>query len=150
MTPMIALLQRVVEASVCIKQKTTARIGRGLLAFIGMRPKDDEVCAARLLDRILKYRVFADSTGKMNLSLLDVAGDLLLVPQFTLAADTTRGLRPGFSAAAPPQQARSLYDSLLVKARTRIPGVQTGEFGADMQIHLINDGPVTIWLEADS
>lgn len=146
-TAMIALLQRVVEASVRIETRTTASIGRGLLVLVGVRPSDNEDSALRLLDRILKYRVFGDAAGRLNLNLQQIKGDLLLVPQFTLAADTRHGLRPGFSTAAPPDQARHLFDVLLVAARSQQP-TASGEFGADMQVSLTNDGPVTVWIES--
>ena len=115
--------------------------------LVGIRPNDDEAAGLRLLTRLLKYRVFPDERGKMNLSLRDIDGDLLLVPQFTLAADTRHGLRPGFSTAAPPDQARLLFDHLVAAARSQHSKVQSGRFGADMQVSLINDGPVTLWLE---
>jgi D-aminoacyl-tRNA deacylase len=145
---MISLLQRVSRAEVLVDGESVGRIGPGLLALIGVRPADNEVAAARLLARITQYRVFADDAGKMNLDLSQVGGELLLVPQFTLAADTAKGLRPGFSTAAPPAQGRRLFDHLVSLARLEYPGVQTGLFGANMQVSLINDGPVTIWLES--
>jgi D-tyrosyl-tRNA(Tyr) deacylase len=145
---MIGLLQRVVEAGVSIEGHRVANIGRGLLVLIGIRPDDDASAAARLLEKLLKYRVFADERGKMNLSLREMGGDLLLVPQFTLAADTRHGLRPGFSTAAPPSQARPLFEALVTLAGSVHPKVQSGRFGADMQVSLVNDGPVTLWLES--
>jgi D-tyrosyl-tRNA(Tyr) deacylase len=145
---MIGLLQRVLEASVRIEGETTASIGAGLLVLVGVRPADTPAAALRLLSRLLQYRVFADGSGKMNLSLQDVHGELLLVPQFTLAADTRKGLRPGFSTAAPPEQARQLFDHLVQAARVQHSKVAGGRFGAHMQLSLTNDGPVTIWLEA--
>ena len=145
---MIGLLQRVIEARVAIDGKIVAAIGRGLLVLVGVRPGDDEHAATRLLERLLKYRVFADAAGKMNLSLTQVAGGLLLVPQFTLAADTGKGLRPGFSTAAPPDLGRPLFEFLVAAARKQHGGVEYGVFGANMQVSLINDGPVTIWLES--
>lgn len=144
---MIALLQRVSQAKVEIDGKSVGSIGAGLLVLLGVRPADDEAAALRLLDRLLQYRVFADEAGKMNLSLTQVKGELLLVPQFTLAADTAKGLRPGFSTAAPPEQGRRLFDFFLQAARAQHGRVETGEFGAHMQVSLTNDGPVTIWLE---
>ena len=144
---MIALLQRVTRASVEIAGESHASIGRGLLVLIGVKPEDDETRASRLVERLLSYRVFDDVAGKMNLSLRQIEGDLLLVPQFTLAADTRHGLRPGFSGAAPPEQGRRLFDFLVQSASSQHPAVQSGVFGADMQVSLINDGPVTIWLE---
>ncbi len=145
---MIALLQRVLWSSVSVNNLEIAKIDAGLLVLVGVRPTDDEAAAARLISRVLKYRVFADANGKMNLSLGEVAGGLLLVPQFTLAADTRHGLRPGFSTAAPPDQARRLFDAAVAEARRLHPTVQTGQFGADMQVSLVNDGPVTLWLES--
>jgi D-aminoacyl-tRNA deacylase len=144
---MIALLQRVLEAGVRVDGSVVGAIGPGLLALIGVRPNDTADAAQRLLDRILKYRIFADDAGKMNVSLQQIRGDLLLVPQFTLAADTGGGLRPSFSTAAPPEQARRLFEELLIAARRQHPKVESGVFGADMQVSLINDGPVTFWLE---
>src|ERR1700729_1210549 len=144
---MIALLQRVSQAQVSVEGNLVGSIGAGLLVLLGVRPADDETAARRLLERLLQYRIFSDDAGKMNLSLVQVRGELLLVPQFTLAADTAKGLRPGFSTAAPPEQARRLFESLVQAAREQHGSVETGIFGADMQVSLINDGPVTIWLE---
>jgi D-tyrosyl-tRNA(Tyr) deacylase len=144
---MIALLQRVSQAKVEIAGKTVGSIGPGLLVLLGVTPADDEAAALKLLARLLQYRVFADEAGKMNLSLTQVKGELLLVPQFTLAADTAKGLRPGFSTAAPPELGRRLFDFFVQAARTQHERVETGEFGAHMQVSLTNDGPVTIWLE---
>jgi D-aminoacyl-tRNA deacylase len=145
---MIALLQRVVEAGVQIGDQRVAAIGPGILALVGVRPNDDEPSAERLLSRLLQYRIFGDETGKMNLSLTQVQGELLLVPQFTLAADTHKGLRPGFSTAAPPEQGRQLFDFLVKSARLQHGRVETGVFGAHMRVSLTNDGPVTFWLES--
>lgn len=145
---LIGLLQRVVEARVHIGGELTASIGRGLLVLVGVQPADDEAAALRLLDRLLKYRVFADEAGKMNLSLQQIKGDLLLVPQFTLAADTRHGLRPSFSTAAPPEQGNRLFHAMVTAARTQHAAVSSGEFGAYMRVSLINDGPVTLWLES--
>jgi D-tyrosyl-tRNA(Tyr) deacylase len=145
---MIALLQRVLEASVRVEGTVIGAIGPGLLALIGVRPSDTMECVPRLLDRMLKYRIFADEGGKMNLNLRQMKGELLLVPQFTLAADTRSGLRPGFSSAAPPDQARRLFEALLAAARAQHPRVESGLFGADMKVSLVNDGPVTFWLES--
>ncbi len=145
---MIALLQRVVSAGVAIDGGTVAAIGAGLLVLVGFKPVDDTAAAERLLGKILKYRVFGDEAGKMNLDLREIAGELLLVPQFTLAADTRHGRRPGFSTAAPPEQARRLYEGLVAAARIAYPRVQSGVFGAHMQVSLVNDGPVTFWLES--
>ena len=145
---MIALLQRVTEASVTIGNECVAKIGPGLLVLIGVRPDDDEASAERLLERLLKYRVFSDPAGKMNLDLGQVHGELLLVPQFTLAADTQKGLRPSFSTAAPPLLGKKLYEHLVAAARRRLPQAGSGVFGADMAVSLVNDGPVTFWLES--
>jgi D-tyrosyl-tRNA(Tyr) deacylase len=145
---MIALLQRVLEAEVRVDGVAVASIGRGLLVFVGVRPEDDVTAAQKLLERLLKYRVFADEHGKMNLNLSQIDGNLLLVPQFTLAADTRHGLRPGFSTAAAPELGRRLFEWLVTAARSQYPRVESGVFGAHMQVALINDGPVTFWLEA--
>ena len=145
---MIGLLQRVTEAGVEIDGRRVAFIGAGLLVLVAVRPTDGEPSALRLLDSLLQYRVFADETGKMNLSLTQTQGELLLVPQFTLAADTHKGLRPGFSTAAPPDQGRQLFDTLVQAARARHGRVETGVFGAHMRVSLTNDGPVTFWLES--
>jgi D-aminoacyl-tRNA deacylase len=144
----IGLLQRVSSASIDIGDQRVASIGSGLLVLVGVRPTDDETAAFRLLTRLLQYRIFADPAGKMNLNLVQIQGDLLLVPQFTLAAETHKGLRPGFSTAAPPEQGRRLFDALVQAARTQHPRVETGVFGAHMQVSLTNDGPVTFWLES--
>ena len=145
---MIGLLQRVSSASIDIGDQRVASIGPGLLVLVGVRPTDDEPAAHRLLSRLLQYRVFADPAGKMNLNLVQSQGDLLLVPQFTLAAETHKGLRPGFSTAAAPEQGRRLFDALVQAARAQHPRVETGVFGAHMQVSLTNDGPVTFWLES--
>jgi D-aminoacyl-tRNA deacylase len=144
---MIALLQRVSQAQVSVEGKLVGSIGAGLLVLLGVRPADDETAARRLLERLLQYRIFSDDAGKMNLSLMQIHGELLLVPQFTLAADTAKGLRPGFSTAAPPEQGLRLFEFFVQAARERLGQVQTGVFGAHMQVSLTNDGPVTIWLE---
>jgi D-aminoacyl-tRNA deacylase len=145
---MISLIQRVTRADVRVNGEIVGAIERGILALIGVRKRDDEAAADRLLERILTYRIFPDAEGRMNLSLKEVpGGGLLLVPQFTLAADTQKGTRAGFSTAAPPELARSLFDYLAAQARTTQVPVATGLFGADMQVSLINDGPVTFWLE---
>jgi D-aminoacyl-tRNA deacylase len=145
---MIGLLQRVSQAEVTVEGKSVGAIGPGLLVLVGVRPSDDEPSAKRLLARLLLYRVFPDEAGKMNLSLTQLKGQLLLVPQFTLAADTAKGLRPGFSTAAPPEQGRRLFDVLVRAARDELGTVESGVFGAHMQVSLTNDGPVTIWLES--
>ncbi len=124
-----------------------ANIGQGLLSFIGVRPADTEAAADRLVEKLLNYRIFTDEGGKMNRSLVQISGDLLLVPQFTLAADTSAGLRPGFSTAAPPSQACRLFDAVCATARRQYARVGSGVFGAHMQVSLTNDGPVTFWLE---
>lgn len=144
---MLGLIQRVSEASVRVDNKTTGEIGRGLLLLLGVQQHDDERNAQKLLDKVIAYRVFPDEAGHMNLSLLDVAGELLIVSQFTLAADTRKGLRPSFSSAAAPDQAERLYNHFVECARDSLVGVQSGVFGADMQVSLVNDGPVTFLLE---
>jgi D-aminoacyl-tRNA deacylase len=144
----IGLLQRVTRAQVSVDEQTIGQIGPGLLVLIGIVKGDDTANAQRLIHRILNYRVFSDAEGRMNRSLQDAAGGLLLVPQFTLAADTERGNRPGFSTAAPPPQAAALYNYVVEHARSRYTSVATGRFGANMQVALINDGPVTFWLES--
>ncbi len=144
---MIALIQRVSSAEVAISGETVASIDRGLLALIGVQRGDGEREVARLAERLLHYRVFPDGEGRMNLDLQAVAGALLLVPQFTLAADTRKGNRPGFSRAAAPQAGERLFAAFVAECRARHADVQTGEFGAEMQVSLINDGPVTFWLE---
>ena len=141
---MIALLQRVREARVVVAGATIGEIGPGLLVLLCAEPADTEAVADRLLAKMLKLRIFSDEAGKMNRSVADVGGGLLVVSQFTLAADTSGGNRPSFIAAAPPALGRSLYEYLVRRAREQHPVVQTGEFGADMQVHLVNDGPVTI------
>jgi D-aminoacyl-tRNA deacylase len=144
---MIGLIQRVTEAAVHVDGRAVGSIGRGLLTLIGVRRGDDEAAADRLLERLLSYRVFPDVEGRMNLSVRDIGGGLLLVPQFTLAADTHKGTRAGFSTAAPPDEALRLFDHLLAKARAAHTPVESGVFGADMKVSLVNDGPVTFWLE---
>ncbi len=145
---MIALIQRVSEASVLVDGDTVGRIGPGLLAFVGIERDDDEPQVDRLLERILGYRVFHDEGGRMNLSLAQTGGGLLLVPQFTLAADTRKGMRASFGPAADPDRGRLLFEQLLEKARRKHGEVETGVFGAHMRVRLENDGPVTFWLEA--
>lgn len=146
---MIGLIQRVSSASVVIAQQETARIEGGVLALIGVEKADSAMSAGKLLNKILDYRIFADEQGRMNLSLRKTGGGLLLVPQFTLVADTSRGLRPGFSTGARPADAQALFDALVVNARGTHPVVAAGTFGADMQVSLVNDGPVTFWLQID-
>ena len=144
---MIALLQRVTRAEVRVAEISAGAIDAGLLALIGVERGDTEREAEDLLERLLAYRVFPDADSKMNLSLKQVSGGLLLVPQFTLAADTRAGLRPSFTPAAGPEQGRRLFDYLVQQARARHPKVQAGRFGAHMQVELVNDGPVTFWLQ---
>ena len=141
---MIALVQRVRDARVDVAGHTVGAIGPGLLVLVCAEPADTEALAAKLVDKLLKLRIFGDEAGKMNRSVQDVAGGLLIVSQFTLAADVSGGNRPSFAAAAPPALGRALYDTVLRLARERHPVVAQGEFGADMQVHLVNDGPVTI------
>lgn len=145
---MIALLQRVTQARVSVDGLTVGEIGPGLLALIGVHGTDQLANAQRLAQRILAYRVFPDSADRMNLSLTDTAGGLLLVPQFTLAADTRSGNRPSFSNVAPPDVARALFDALVAVTSPLHPHVATGQFGAHMKVSLENDGPVTFWLDA--
>jgi D-tyrosyl-tRNA(Tyr) deacylase len=146
---MIGLLQRVSQASVVVEGATVGAIGAGLLVLVCAEKGDTEREADALLSKLLSYRVFADAAGKMNRSVTDVAGALLLVPQFTLAADTRSGTRPSFTPAAAPEDGRRLFDHVVRQARARHPRVETGTFGADMQVALINDGPVTFWLRVD-
>jgi D-aminoacyl-tRNA deacylase len=145
---MIALIQRVTRAQVHIQNVCVGEIGAGVLALIGVTREDSSAAADRLLERLLTYRVFADAAGKMNLSVQQVRGGVLLVPQFTLAADTAKGTRAGFSTAAEPTRARELFDYLLARAQAAYAPVSAGVFGADMQVSLVNDGPVTFWLES--
>lgn len=145
---MIGLLQRVSAARVEAGGRELAAIGPGLLVLVGVQQDDGPAQADRLLERLLGYRVFADADGRMNLSLRDTAGGLLLVPQFTLAADTQKGTRAGFSTAAAPPRARELFDYLVQRARGAWPATGAGAFGADMKVALVNEGPVTFWLEA--
>lgn len=145
---MIGLLQRAKAASVRVEGELIARIDHGLLVLVGVTREDGEANADKLAARLLSYRVFADDAGKMNRSVLDIAGGLILVPQFTLAADTDSGTRPSFTAAAEPVRAKALFEHLVGAVRGKLPTVQTGRFGADMQVALVNDGPVTFWLDA--
>ena len=146
---MIGLLQRVSRASVTVEGETVGAIGAGLLVLVCAEPADTDATASRFVDKVLKLRIFGDDEGRMNRSLVDVGGGLLLVSQFTLAADVRGGNRPSFTAAAPPQQGRALYDQVLAIARQRHPDVAAGRFGAHMQVELLNDGPVTIPLRID-
>ena len=147
---MIALIQRVSEASVRIGGDVAGSIGPGILALVAVEAGDTPVAVDRTLERLLGYRVFPDDQGRMNLSLRDTGGGLLLVPQFTLAADTRKGMRPSFSGAAPPERGAECFDLLVSRARAAHPAVAAGRFGADMQVALINDGPVTFWLQTGS
>ena len=143
---MIVLLQRVSEAKVEISGECVASIDRGILAFIGVQAEDDKITAEHFISRIINYRLFSDEQGKMNLSLVDINGGLLLVPQFTLAANTGKGRRPSFTSAAAPNIGESVFRSMANLARSSYPAVECGRFGADMAVHLINDGPVTFIL----
>ena len=143
---MIALIQRVTEARVEVAGHTVGAIARGILALVGVERGDGEAQAERLAERVLGYRIFPDAAGKMNLSLLDINGELLAVPQFTLAADTTQGARAGFSTAAPPEDGRRLFERFVFLSAQKHLRVKAGQFGADMKVSLVNDGPVTFWL----
>jgi D-tyrosyl-tRNA(Tyr) deacylase len=145
---MIALIQRVGSAHVEVEGEIVGAIGAGLLALVAVEPGDDEARIQRMAERLLGYRVFADADGKMNLSLAETGGGLLLVSQFTLAADTRKGMRPGFSTAATPELGRWGFERLLAICRARHPTVESGRFGAHMRISLVNDGPVTFRLES--
>jgi D-tyrosyl-tRNA(Tyr) deacylase len=144
---MIALIQRVTEARVEVEGEIVGRIGVGILALVGVERGDGEAEAARLAERVIGYRIFPDAEGKMNLSLAQAGGGLLAVPQFTLAAETGKGARPSFSSAAPPQEGERLFARFVALARARHTTVECGRFGAEMQVHLVNDGPVTFWLQ---
>ena len=144
---MIALLQRVASARVEVAGQTVGAIGAGLLVLLGVERGDGDAEAARLAERVLGYRVFEDDAGRMNRSLGETGGGLLVVPQFTLAADTRKGTRASFTPAAPPAEGERLYEAFVARARTAHAEVATGRFGADMQVHLVNDGPVTFWLQ---
>lgn len=146
---MIGLLQRVAEARVEVDGASVGKIGPGMMVLVCAERGDSEAEADRLLERLLGYRVFADADGKMNLSLRDVRGGLLLVPQFTLAADTHKGMRPSFTPAASPADGERLFDYFVSRARASYPAVETGRFGAHMQVSLTNDGPVTLWLRVE-
>jgi D-tyrosyl-tRNA(Tyr) deacylase len=146
---MIGLLQRVAQARVEVDGVSVGAIGAGLLVLVCAERGDSEAEADRLLERLLGYRVFGDAEGKLNLSLRDVGGGLLLVPQFTLAADTHKGMRPSFTPAAAPADGERLFDYFVAKARASYPAVEAGRFGAHMQVSLTNDGPVTIWLRVE-
>ena len=144
---MIALLQRVSEAKVIVSDQCIASIDQGILALIGVQSGDNEDTAAKFISRIINYRLFADEEGKTNLSLIDIQAGLLLVPQFTLAANTKKGRRPSFTSAAPPELGKSVFQSMVDLARNGYAQVEAGRFGADMAVHLINDGPVTFILD---
>jgi len=143
----IALIQRVAEARVDVDGRAIGQIGRGILALVGVERGDAQTQAERLAERVLGYRIFPDAEGKMNLSLLDIGGELLAVPQFTLAADTKTGTRAGFSTAASPEEGKRLFELFVRIVRRKIPHSKTGQFGADMKVSLVNDGPVTFWLQ---
>ena len=148
---MLGLIQRVSSASVAIDNQVNGKIDQGLVLLLGIQKDDDQSKADQLLKKVVSYRIFADDAGKMNLSLNDVGGGLLVISQFTLAADTSKGLRPGFSTAAPPEQARALYDYLLAQAQANYApdvNIESGIFGANMQVSLCNDGPVTFMLRS--
>ncbi len=145
---MIGLLQRVTEASVTVEGSVVAEIGRGLLVFVAVHRDDTEADVTRLAERVLTYRVFPDDDGRMNRSLLDEGLALLAVPQFTLTADTKKGTRASFTKAAEPAKGKDYFEQFVATCDARLPGVCTGEFGADMKIALVNDGPVTFWLES--
>ena len=146
-SPMLALIQRVTQASVSVEGTVVGQIGPGLLALVGVEPGDDAALLPRMAERLLGYRVFADEAGKMNRSLHDVGGGLLLVSQFTLAADTRSGMRPSFTSAAPPAEAERIFNRLVAICREKhVAGVETGRFGAHMVVSLVNDGPVTFLL----
>lgn len=144
---MIGLIQRVSHAQVDIDGVTVGQIERGILLLLGVEKADTEAQAERLLERVLGYRIFPDVQGKMNLSLREISGGLLIVPQFTLPADTRKGMRPSFTPAAPPDQGKTLFTYFAEQARQQLVTLQTGVFGADMQVSLTNDGPVTFWLQ---
>ncbi len=145
---MIGLIQRVTSASVSVDGLSVGEIGPGLMVLVAVHRDDCEKDISRLAERILAYRVFPDAAGRMNLSLRDENGGLLLVPQFTLAADTKKGMRASFTRAAPPDKGRDYFDRLVDACRAGLDNVETGEFGANMQVRLVNDGPVTFWLES--
>ena len=145
---MISLIQRVTEASVTVDGETVGTIGAGLLVLLAVEPQDGEAQAKRMCERLLGYRVFADEAGRMNRSVADMRGGLLLVPQFTLAADTAKGMRPSFTSAASPEHGKRWFDRLVELARAAHGAVETGRFGAHMEVRLVNDGPTTFWLRA--
>ncbi|QNP21447.1 D-aminoacyl-tRNA deacylase [Providencia rettgeri] len=144
---MIALIQRVTHASVAVDQKIVGQINAGLLVLLGVEKDDDEQKAKRLCEKVLGYRIFSDEQGKMNLNVQQAGGSLLVISQFTLAADTKKGMRPSFSGGAEPERADALYQYFVEQSRQQGVETQTGEFAADMQVNLTNDGPVTFWLQ---
>jgi len=144
---MICLIQRVTQASVSVDNQTIAKIGPGLVILTGFEPNDEPAHIHKMTHKLLNYRIFADENDKMNLNIQQVSGDLLLVPQFTLAANTKSGLRPSFSSSAAPHIATALFEQFVQHATQAYPNIQTGKFGADMQVSLVNDGPVTFWLQ---
>lgn len=146
---MIGLIQRVTHASVVVNHETIGDINTGILLLLGVEKNDNEKVATRLLERVLTYRIFEDDTGRMNRSLRDIQGELLVVPQFTLPADTNKGTRPSFTPAAPPELGKALFDLFLQQAQASPLTIQSGRFGADMQVSLTNDGPVTFWLQVN-
>lgn len=144
---MIGLIQRVSEAKVVVNNENIGIIQQGILAFIGIEKEDRKEQVSRLVDKILSYRIFVDEEDKMNLNVKDINGGLLLVPQFTLAADTQKGTRPSFSSAASPEKAENLFNEFVEQAKSKHQNIETGQFGADMKVSLLNDGPVTFWLQ---
>lgn len=147
---MIALLQRVTEASVTVDGRLIGMISKGLMVLLGVEKGDNDDVAERLLNKLMKYRVFSDEEDKMNLSLQDIDGQLLIVPQFTLAANTQKGLRPSFSSAAKPEDGENMFNYVVSLAKQSNCLIQTGQFGADMKVSLVNDGPVTFWLQVSA
>lgn len=143
---MIALIQRVTNANVVVNQQTIGQIGQGILVLLGVEQDDDKLKADKLAEKVLNYRIFSDENGKMNLNVQQINGELLVISQFTLAADTKKGLRPSFSRSGSPELATELYNCFVEKCRQTVP-VQTGQFAADMRVSLTNDGPVTFWLQ---
>lgn len=146
---MIALIQRVTEANVVVDNKSIGKIEQGILVFVAIEKNDSSDYVQRLVEKVLSYRVFADSNDKMNLSVQDINAGVLLVPQFTLAADTQKGCRPSFSSAAPPAEGERLFNAFVQQAKNKYKNIETGLFGADMKISLLNDGPVTFWLQVN-
>ena len=144
---MIALIQRVTDASVTVDNRVISKINQGLLLLLGVEKTDDENTAEKLVDKVISYRIFSDAEGKMNLNVKQISGEILIVPQFTLVADTNKGLRPSFSSGAPPEQGKALFDTVVDIMHAKVDGVKKGQFGADMSVQLINDGPVTFWIQ---